>query len=69
MTYIRRSAYDALYDANWDERKFVDLYGDGSVPISEVLRFAHFMSKNLGFRLKVTFPHDNFTTIRFTKVD
>jgi hypothetical protein len=68
MAGIQRSAYDALYDNDWDERPVVELYGDGTVLFEEFIQFAQFMSKGLGFRLKVTYTR-GFYRVRFRKVD
>jgi hypothetical protein len=68
MTYIRRSAYNALYENDWNKRPYVELYGDGTVRFEKFMDFAQFMSKSLGFRLKVTYS-PGFYSVRFTKVD
>jgi hypothetical protein len=68
MSNIRRSAYDALYDNDWSKRNHVELFGDGSVTFEELIRFANFMSRGLGFRLKMTYSR-GFYTVSFRKVD
>ena len=57
--YIHRSAYDVMYENDWSAKPWVQLYNGGGfkagTTFPEQMRFAWFMSKMLGFRLRVTF--------------
>lgn len=57
---VKRSAYDALYENDWNKCRVVALYNDESptepaTSFEGIMMFAHFMSRQLGFRLRVTF--------------
>ena len=69
---VKRSAYDALYDNDWDKRRVVALYNDKSptepaTSFEGIMMFAHFMSKQLGFRIRVSFRY-NGRWVYFQKV-
>jgi hypothetical protein len=65
---IHRSAYDALYDKDWQYNGIVELSSWKECDWDDLMEFAQYMSHNLGFRLKVTFPYPNSGTVRFRRV-
>ena len=52
---IKRSAYDALYDNNWETRPVVVLHGADTCTWNELINFVNFMARSLGFRLSVRY--------------
>ncbi len=66
VSTIRQSAYDRLYDNNWSENNTVVLYGAKVTSFETLVQFATFMSKNLGFRLRMTCRGNE---VHFTRVN
>jgi hypothetical protein len=68
-TQVRRSAYDTLYRNDWNRFSTVSLYNHSSrdepaTNFEGIMNFAQFMSRQLGFRLRVRFFGRN---VYFTK--
>ena len=65
MVMIRRNAYDAINDNNWEKHPVVTLFDMGDAcTFDEIMTFAQRCSRMLGFRLRMQF---GISTVYFTK--